>query len=183
MIILSKFNSALFLDRDGVINYRPPNDYVKKWAEFEFLPGVLKALKILSVRFQKIILITNQQGIGKNLMTHEDLHIIHQKMLDEIKANGGRIDCIYYCPDLATKPHTCRKPGIKMAEMAKNDFPEINFNNSLMVGDTASDMTFGRNAGMKTILVGSQNEVIKKDLVDYYFRILFDFAKSVSAND
>ena len=183
MIILSKFNGALFLDRDGVINYRPPNDYVKKWEEFEFLPGVLKALKILSVRFPKIILITNQQGIGKNLMTHESLHIIHQKMLDEIKANGGRIDGIYYCPDLATKPHTCRKPGIKMAEMAKNDFPEIDFKNSLMVGDTASDMTFGRNAGMKTILVGSQNEVIKKDLVDYNFRSLFDFAKSVSAND
>ena len=183
MITISKTTSSLFLDRDGVINHRPPADYVKKREEFKFLPGVLEALKLLSDRFQRIIIVTNQQGIGKNLMTHEDLKSVHQNMLDEIKVNGGRIDGIYYCPDLDTKQNSCRKPGVRMAEMAKNDFPEIDLNNSLMAGDTASDMAFGRNTGMKTILIGEQDETIKKDLVDYHFHSLFDFAKSLSAND
>lgn len=116
-------------------------------------------------------------------MSMTDLDLIHQKMLSEIEKHGGRIDQIYICPDHSTTPNSCRKPGIKMAEMAKQDFPDVNFNESLMVGDTESDMAFGRNAGMKTVFIRSINEPVNDELVDYFFNNLIDFAKTVSAND
>lgn len=175
--------SALFLDRDGVINRRPLNEYVRNWSQFEFLPGVLDAIRIFTQYFNRIIIVTNQQGIGKMLMTHEDVGNIHRKMLDEIHLNHGRIDAIYYCPDLASKADGCRKPGLKMAEMAKNDFPDIKLSSSVMVGDTASDMQFGRNAGMTTIFVGSEIPDDFKALIDQQFNNLLSFAQSLVAND
>ena len=89
---------CLFLDRDGVINKRVEGDYIKKWEEFEFLPGVLEALHIFSGVFDKIFVVTNQQGIGKGLMTEIDLEHIHDEMIQEIKINGGRINKIYHSP-------------------------------------------------------------------------------------
>ena len=83
---------TLFLDRDGVINKKLDNDYVKHWIEFEFLEGVLDALKKLDTVFGKIVVVTNQQGIGKNLYRIEDLELIHKNMLYEITYLGGRID-------------------------------------------------------------------------------------------
>lgn len=173
---------TLFLDRDGVINRRPFEDYVKKWEEFEFLPGVLSAIDIFSGIFNRIIIVTNQQGIGKNLMTKEELHAVHSKMISEIENTGGKVDAIFHCPDLATKPVTCRKPGIKMAEWAKVRFPEIDFTKSIMAGDTISDMQFGQNAGMTTILIGNSEKDINNKLFVKQFDSLFDFASAISAN-
>ena len=175
--------STLFLDRDGVINHRPINEYVRTWDQFEFLPGVLDAIRVLSYHFSRIIIVTNQQGIGKNLMTDGDLKIIHQKMLDEIHANRGRINAIYYCPDIASKPETCRKPGLTMAKWAQQEFPEIDFKKSIMVGDTKPDMQFGRNAGMTTIYVGIESPNEFSSLIDHQFTDLIDFAFSLAAND
>jgi D-glycero-D-manno-heptose 1,7-bisphosphate phosphatase len=175
-------NWTLFLDRDGVINKRPPGDYIKKWAEFEFLPGVREALKILAGKFDRIIVITNQQGIGKGLMTKEDLENIHANMKAAIAENGGRIDAVYYCPDLATDAYNCRKPSTFMAEQAKKDFPEIDFPKSMMVGDTLSDMEFGRNAGMKTVFINSDNSLLDPATYDYSFIDLLAFAKAIGEN-
>ena len=175
-------NWTLFLDRDGVINKRPPGDYIKKWEEFEFLPGVQDALNILSKKFTRIIVITNQQGIGKGLMTEEDLQKIHQKMKAYVTKNGGRIDAIYYCPDLAGAENNCRKPGTFMAEQAKRDFPEIDFLKSVMVGDTLSDMEFGRNTGMKTVFINSDNSFLYPATYDYSFIDLLAFAKAIGGN-
>ena len=86
---------TLFLDRDGVINLHYPNDYVKNWDEFYFLEGVLDAIKLLSNIFKRIIIVTNQQGVGKELMTREDLDFIHAEMLKEVRKHGGRIHAIY----------------------------------------------------------------------------------------
>ena len=181
-ILANKFDT-LFLDRDGVINFRPTNDYVKTWEQFIFLPGVLDALRILSAHFTHIIVVTNQQGIGKNIMSHEDLKMIHDNMISEIKKHNGRIDSIYYCPDLANKSVSCRKPGIKMAEMAKQDYPKIEFQRCIMVGDTIPDMEFGNNAGMTTVYVGNILEPASKLLVNYQFNNLLTFAHSLVAND
>jgi D-glycero-D-manno-heptose 1,7-bisphosphate phosphatase len=82
---------SLFLDRDGVINLHYPNDYVKKWEEFFFLEGVLDALNILAHKFRRIVLVTNQQGVGKGVMSMEDLNFIHAEMLKEIRKHGGRL--------------------------------------------------------------------------------------------
>lgn len=149
---------SLFLDRDGVINKRIVDDYVKKWDEFEFLDGVIDAIKKFSSVFGKIVVVTNQQGIGKGLMRPEDLELIHRNMMYELTYFGGRIDRAYHSPFLASENHPTRKPGIGMALQAQKDFPEINFSKSIMVGDSGSDIEFGKNAGMKTIYIGTTNK-------------------------
>lgn len=176
---------SLFLDRDGVINRRIPYGYVTDWSEFEFLDGVLDALAKLSARFDKIFIVTNQAGIEKELMSHEMLHVIHQKMMEYITYHGGRVDEIYYCPYKADLDPLCRKPNPGMALEAKKDFPDIDFKKSLMVGDSDSDMMFGNRLGMKTILVGDNPDarsgdsmsvpdarmISLADVADYFFEI------------
>ena len=156
---------TLFLDRDGVINVRLIDDYVKNINEFEFLPGVLEAFKIFAEKFGRIVIVTNQQGVGKGLMTLQDVDLIHDFMKKEIEAQKGRIDAIYVCPQLKSDPNNFRKPSPRMAYMAQHDFPEIDLEKSIMIGDSNSDIEFGRNAGMYTILIGDE------------FESLFEFAK------
>ena len=183
MLIKHDISWTLFLDRDGVINRRPMNDYVKTWDQFEFLRGVLEALRLMNTLFGKIIIVTNQQGIGKNLMTREDLEKIHMIMKSQIEKSGGHIDSIYYCPDLDTKPITCRKPGIKMAELARRDYPDILFSKSIMAGDTASDLQFGLNAGMQTVYINTNEVAVDPSLYVSEYPDLISFAKSFFAND
>mgnify|MGYP001170078017 CR=1 FL=1 len=151
---------TLFLDRDGVINERKPNDYIKNWNEFRFLPGVLDAFSVFSNYFNRIFIVTNQAGIEKGLLSHEDLRTIHDQMMEYIIFHGGRVDEIYYCPYKSDLDPLCRKPNPGMALQAKKDFPEIVFNKCLMVGDSDSDIAFGNNLGMKTILVGNKTDNI-----------------------
>ena len=104
---------TLFLDRDGVINKKIEGDYVRNWEQFKFLPRVIESLKILSNIFGKIIIVTNQRGIGKGLMTERDLHIIHYNMITILKKENIRISKIYYCPhDYEKEVCNCRKPKI-----------------------------------------------------------------------
>jgi D-glycero-D-manno-heptose 1,7-bisphosphate phosphatase len=173
---------TLFLDRDGVINSRPPGDYIKRWEDFEFLPGVREALQIFNKIFKKIIVVTNQQGVGKGLMSVEDLEEIHRKMSAEIESAGGRIDAVYYCQELAEKPLSCRKPSTFMAQKAVVEFPDIQLEKSMMLGDTESDMQFGRNAGMKTVYIDTNKQGIAADLYDSSFSSLIDFAQSLNKN-
>ncbi len=170
-------NWTLFLDRDGVINKKLENDYVKHWIEFEFIDKVTDALKILTPLFNKIIVVTNQQGIGKGIYKHEDLELIHKNMLYEINYLQGKIDKVYYSPYLEKEQHPTRKPGIGMALQAKNDFPEINFKTSIIVGDSLSDMQFGKNAGMTTVFISETNNL--SPLIDFQYNSLYDFSKSL----
>lgn len=172
-------NWSLFLDRDGVINRRLPYAYVREWDEFEFLDGVLDAISKMSALFGKIFIVTNQAGIEKEIMTHDMLHTIHQKMMDFILFHGGRIDEIYYCPYKKDLDPLCRKPNPGMALEAKRDFPEVDFKRSLMIGDSTSDILFGNRLGMKTILVGDNPEVGIGDpmaIPDVRMSSLFDVA-------
>lgn len=164
---------TLFLDRDGVINKKLENDYVKHWIEFEFLEGVIDALKSLNTRFGTIVVVTNQQGIGKGLYRTEDLELIHKNMIYEIEYLGGRIDKVYFSPYLNSENHPTRKPGIGMALAAKNDFPGIDFSKSIIVGDSLSDMEFGRNAGMKTAFISEDKTNDAR--IDFQFSSLAEF--------
>ena len=154
---------TLFLDRDGVINVRLIDDYVKNINEFEFLPGVIEAFKIFAEKFGPIIIVTNQQGVGKGLMTLQDVDNVHDFMKKEIDNQKGRIDAIYVCPQLKSDPNNFRKPSPRMAYMAQHDFPEIDFEKSVMIGDSNSDIEFGKNAGMYTILIGDEPVKCKPD--------------------
>lgn len=165
---------TLFLDRDGVINRRIIDGYVTKWEEFEFLPGVLEALKIFAQRFKYIFVITNQQGVGKGLMTMEQMDAIHDRMCAEVEAHDGLIDGILACPQLASDPDNYRKPSPDMAYMACEICPDIDLSKTIMVGDGQTDMEFGHNAGTKTIFIGNENPD-----ADDSFPSLFDFAKSL----
>ena len=140
---------TLFLDRDGVINVRIIDGYVTNITEFEFMPNVIDAFKIFKDKFKRIIVVTNQQGVGKGIMTMEDVDNVHQYMICEITNNGGRIDNVYFCPQLKTVADNYRKPNPQMAYLAQKDFPEIDLSKSIMVGDMNSDVEFGRNAGMR----------------------------------
>lgn len=167
---------TLFLDRDGVINVRLIDDYVKNINEFEFLPGVLDAFRIFAERFGKIIIVTNQQGVGKGLMTLDAVALIHDFMTKQIENQKGRVDAIFVCPQLKTEPDNFRKPSPKMAYMAQADFPEIDFKKSIMIGDSNSDIEFGHNAGMYTILIGDE---ATKSIADDRFDSLIQFAKTL----
>ena len=167
---------TLFLDRDGVINVRIIDGYVAKIEEFEFLPGVIEAFKIFKNKFNRIIVVTNQQGVGKGLMTEDDVKEVHDFMINEVENHDGKIDKVYFCPQLKSVPDNYRKPSPKMAYMAKEDFPEIDLSKSIMIGDMNSDVEFGNNAGMMTVFIGD-NEL--KLIPDGRFNSLYDFAKVI----
>jgi len=172
---------TLFLDRDGVINRRIPGDYVKRWEDFEFLPGTLEAIARFSECFGHIFVVTNQQGIGKGQMTAATLALVHGQMLAAIRQAGGRVDKVYFCPDLEKSGSLFRKPRIGMALQARKEFPGIRFKTSLMAGDTLSDMKFGKSAGMHTALIGT-DYLLAKDhasLVDFHFDSLKDLSLSL----
>ncbi len=146
---------TLFLDRDGVINKKIENGYVLNVQMFEFIEGVLEALPILSNIFGRIVVITNQRGIGRGLMSEKDLEDIHKFMLEKITDAGGRIDAIFYCPhDYEKEQCNCRKPKIGMVLKAKEMFPEIDFKKSIVIGDSLSDMEFAINIGGIGIYIG-----------------------------
>ena len=154
---------TLFLDRDGVINKKLDGDYVKTIDEFEFLPYALEAIKLFSSRFHRVVIVTNQQGISKRLMTEDDLHKVHQHLLQEVQNFGGRIDAIYHAPQLAEENAIMRKPNIGMALQAKEEFPSIDFKKSIMVGDSISDIEFAKNANMFAVLIGQSEKYFCTD--------------------
>ena len=173
---------TLFLDRDGVINRRIPGDYVRNRDQFEFLPGVTEALASLSGYFGRIIVVSNQQGIGKGIMTASDLEEIHRLMRDEISRCGGRIDRVYYSPEVEKEDAVMRKPAPGMALAAKKDFPEIDFNRSVMVGDSLSDIKFGRELKMVTVLATDDPVKIREaeELADQWYPDLRSFSASLN---
>ena len=168
---------TLFLDRDGVINKELPDDYVKNWSEFEWEPKAKEAISILSNHFDKIFIITNQRGVGIGVMTENDLLSIHSKMVSEINEAGGRIEKIYYCTD-ADRNSPNRKPNCGMGLQAKADYPEINFNKTVMVGNTLHDMQFGRSLGTRTVFIDEKKKYNgnKTDEMDEIYKSLHEFS-------
>lgn len=152
---------TLFLDRDGVINERIFGGYVTDKSQFVLREDFLTAIPLLSELFERIIVVTNQQGIGKGIMTDRNLLDIHDFMLSEVSHVGGRIDKVYYASNLKGEHPDRRKPHSNMAIEAQKDFNEIDFKKSVMIGDTDSDILFGKNLGMRTVLLRSE-EVTKE---------------------
>jgi D-glycero-D-manno-heptose 1,7-bisphosphate phosphatase len=144
---------TVFLDRDGVINRKVPDgDYVKCWEEFAFLPGVKDALRLIKRGGYRVIVVTNQRGIARCMMTEHDLHQIHARMLTELAQAGVRIDALYYCPHEAGQC-LCRKPQTGLFWRAKGDFPDIDFGSSFLIGDSLSDMEAGAQLGCRNLLI------------------------------
>ncbi|MGL4346954.1 MAG: HAD-IIIA family hydrolase [Chitinophagaceae bacterium] len=167
------YHWTLFLDRDGVINKQLIGNYVREWQHFEFLPQVFEALKIFRKIFSNIIIITNQQCIGKKIVSQSAIETIHKKMKKEIEKYGGRIDAIFCSPYLELESHIDRKPNIGMAQKAKEKFPNIDFSTTIMVGDSDGDIQFAKNAGIKSVFIGDKAHRI---IADMRFSSLYEFA-------
>jgi D-glycero-alpha-D-manno-heptose 1-phosphate guanylyltransferase len=171
---------TLFIDRDGVINEEKVGEYVLHWEQFIFSKGVLDSFKKLSDVFGRLILVTNQRGVGKGYMTREALDTIHYEMQREISIAGGHLDQIYFCTEIENTSFY-RKPNPGMALQAKRDFPEINFQKSIMVGNKPSDMRFGRAAGMFTVFLATTNpdQPFPHPDIDLRFSSLAEFAAAL----
>lgn len=143
--------AAIFLDRDGVINENR-DDYVKSWAEFVFLPGVLRALRRLAESRFAVVVISNQSAVGRKQMDLGALEEIHRQMTQEIARAGGRIDGIFYCPHQPTEDCPCRKPRPGLLQQAAASLG-LDLGHSFLVGDAQSDMEAALNAGCQPVLV------------------------------
>lgn len=172
---------TLFLDRDGVINLRLVDAYVKTPEEFELLPGVAEAIHHLSQVFGRIIVVSNQQGIGKGLMTLDDIEKVHNKMHRLIIEAGGKIDAVFFASSLEHEQDLLRKPNIGMGQAASKQFPEINFEQSIMAGDSLSDMQFGKRLGMITVLIAEDDRLASDHarIVDYCLKDLITFSQTI----
>jgi len=156
---------TLFLDRDGVINERIFSGYVQKPDEFVLRNDFGKIAAFLAQKFQLILVVTNQQGIAKGLMSERNLFDVHDYMIGQIEKVKGRVDHIYFASNAKGDILDRRKPNPAMAMEAKVSFPQIDFNKSIMIGDTDSDIRFGQELGMKTVLLRSKEKVsVQADL-------------------
>lgn len=178
---LKNINSSwtLFIDRDGVVNDEKHLDYIHTWDEFKFYEGVKEAFKIFNKKFGIIIMVTNQRGVAKGLTKIEDLHLIHRNMLQEIENAGGRIDRIYFSTEMEGEN---RKPNPGMGLQAKKDYPNIDLSKSVMIGNTLSDMEFGRNLGvaMNIFLPTTRKDIpLNHEDIDFVFDDLISVAKAL----
>lgn len=179
---LSKIDKSwtLFLDRDGVINEEKVGEYVLHWNQFIFTKGTLEIFKKLTAVFGRIMVISNQRGVGRQLMTEANLQSIHLEMQREVEIVGGKIDKIYYCTE---KDDKCfyRKPNPGMAFRALQDFPDIDLTKTIMVGNKPSDMKFGRAAGVYTVFVTTTNpdQPFPHADIDLRFDTLAHFAEAL----
>ena len=148
-------NDTLFLDRDGVVNVQLVGDYVKKPSEFVLRDDFVRAIPFLKQHFRRFILVTNQQCIGKGICTRADVDEVHRHMCQLLEREGFRFNAIYLCPHVAGSGCGCRKPETGMMQQALADFPDIDLSHSLMVGDSLTDMQFGRAAGLRTLYIGA----------------------------
>ncbi len=172
MKYLPSSNSALFLDRDGVLNERIIGDYVRNIEQLKVFKEAGPLLSVLRPSFKRIFVVTNQQGIGKGLMNEADLHLIHKKLIDELGQGEALIDYIFHCPSLKNAGDQDRKPSIGMALKAKAMYPDISLEHSLMIGDSVSDIEFGKNAGMASWFI--HPERLNQPLADASFTNLFE---------
>lgn len=144
---------AVLLDRDGVLNRRPPRaQYVRGWAEFEWLPGAIEALRLLREAGYRVIVISNQAGIARGAMSEQDVVEIHQRMQADALMHGGRIDAIYYCPHDWDSGCECRKPRPGMLFQAQRDF-SLDLSRTPFVGDDERDAEAADAAGCPSALV------------------------------
>lgn len=140
------------MDRDGVINASGRHRFVKSWDQFRFLPGVLTALKKLNADQRLCIVVSNQSGVGRKMMSKKNLSDLNRRMTQAIRASGGRMDAVYTCPHRPEDGCDCRKPRLGMIRRAMKRFP-IDLSRSFMVGDNEVDIALGKAAGCRTILV------------------------------
>src|ERR1035437_9457003 len=161
---------GIFLDRDGTINF--DSGYIKDLASVVILDGVIEGIKKLRNEYGfKIIVISNQAGVSRGLLTLEDVELVHEKVTHLLAEEDAIIDAIYYCPyhpDFDPPEKTiCRKPSPFMIVQAAKDY-KINLQESYMIGDRWGDIVCGLDAGVKSILLASN--ILKDEISTLHSR-------------
>ena len=143
----------VFLDRDGVVNRKLPEDnYIATWEQFEFMPSAPEAIAKLNRAGIKVVVVTNQRGVALGRLSEHDLISIHEQMERALQTYDAHIDRIYFCPHDGTVC-ACRKPKPGLLLQAFAHFREVQPANGVLIGDSLQDVEAGRSAGVKTILV------------------------------
>ena len=156
--ILSRKLHTVFLDRDGVINRKMPEGrFVTSASEFQTLPGVPHAIAKLNGAGLRVIVVSNQRGIALGLYTAADVLNIHAAFQLELNAHGSNVDAFYFCPHDKAQCN-CRKPLPGLYDQARAEFPEIAAESSAILGDSWSDIEFGRRLGMLTVFIEGDPE-------------------------
>jgi D-glycero-D-manno-heptose 1,7-bisphosphate phosphatase len=145
--------ATVFLDRDGVVNEKMPEGrYVMSWSEFHLLPGAAKAIGALNRAGVRVVIVSNQRGIALGLYTSSDVDAIHASLQHSLAGHGAHVDSFYFCPHDIGQCN-CRKPLAGLFKQAVNEFPEISAESSVMIGDSVSDIEFGKQLGMLTVFI------------------------------
>jgi D-glycero-D-manno-heptose 1,7-bisphosphate phosphatase len=172
-------NKAAFLDRDGVINRKAQKgEYILRWEDVVFLPGVVEAIGLLKQAGYRIVVVTNQRCVAKGLISIPALESLHQRMREELSNAGATIDAIYYCPHEYQPICGCRKPAPGMLIEASREHALV-LAASWMIGDSDIDVEAGRNAGCMTARLVENGEtprhradVVASSLLDAAGQIL-----------
>ena len=152
---------AIFLDRDGVINRDRGSEYVDRWDKFRFIPGSLKALRLLKEEGYRVVVISNQAGVAKGVYSLKELSLLTRRMKEKVEEAGGRLDAVYYCTHQKENRCTCRKPKTALFRRAHLRFG-IPFKNAFVVGDSVRDIIAGKRLRCRTILVLSGREKLSR---------------------
>lgn len=169
---------AAFLDRDGVINRKAPEgQYVTRWEEMVFLPGVAEAIYELRQGGFRVIVISNQRCVAKGLLSERDLEALHRRMCETLAADGATIDAVYFCPHESEPPCSCRKPAPGLLLEAAKDY-QIDLAHSWMIGDSRGDIEAGRTAGCKTARLQDLSEP-PDGLADFVAPSLLEVARQI----
>lgn len=140
---------AIFLDRDGVIIENRPS-YVRSWNDVEIYPQALTALSRLKDSPYKIVIVTNQSGVGRGVIPIDMAEAINRRLLAVIEAAGGRIDGVYMCPHAPQDNCDCRKPRPGLLLKAADQL-SLDLSRSILIGDALSDLKAGFSAGLQKI--------------------------------
>jgi D-glycero-D-manno-heptose 1,7-bisphosphate phosphatase len=186
--ILPRTLRTVFLDRDGVLNQKMPEGrYVTSPSEFHPLPGVHEAIARLNRAALRVLVVSNQRGIALGLYLPADVDTIHASFQRELEAHGAHVDAFYFCPH-DKKECNCRKPLPGLYEQAQADFPEIAAHSSVMIGDSWSDIEFGRRLGMLTVFLDGDPALQKpgaeaaRDAADLHFPSLLEAVDALLAS-
>ncbi len=179
-LLPAKVSPAVFLDRDGTISEEV--EYLHEPEKFKFLPNAARGIKKMQDMGYKIVIVTNQGGIGLGYFSKEDFYRVNRKMLKGFSSADVTISKIYFCPHSKSEGCNCRKPNIALINRACSDL-NLDVSRSFMIGDKTSDIEAGKRAGCKTILVrtgfGGRDEEFDVE-PDYIADNLLDAADYIS---
>lgn len=171
---------AIFLDRDGVINYDKPGKYILSKKDIKIYKSAINGLKKIKLDNYHLIIITNQSAIGRGMISLKKAIVLNNYIEKILRKNGVKINAIYFCPHRPQDGCKCRKPKTGLIEEAKKDF-EIDIKKSFLIGDKGSDIKLGKRMKIKTILVktGQANNELKNKKInpDFIIKNLLELKK------